>query len=261
MSKIRNLILLIVAIALGTVDSTVSHASPLIETGNAVTLTVRKVGYADGATVEPVEENIDDPFLSSLKDSNGNPLVNIEGVTFRITKVEPTNPDKSIKLDVRGTYNYASPFYQKEVVTDVKGKAFFGLSSGITQGSYIVEELPNDKTQEVMKPMLVKLPYQNSTNDGWEYDLTIYPKSGLIPPKNEEKEPVKPKEEPMKEVKDPKVTPVVKNNFPYTTSESPMNFKQTAKEFLSPTFIILFLMGVIFSTLVILMYNKRKSNN
>jgi len=74
-------------------------------------------------------------------------------------------------------YASANNIEQSVNITDNNGKATF---SGLAAGLYLVAQKDAETSEYVVAPYLVALPNLSETGDGWNYNVTAYPKTEPI---------------------------------------------------------------------------------
>lgn len=126
-------------------------------------------------------ENLQNTFpsngtqMNELVDSEGDQLKKMSGISYSITKVKlrtDTTDEESLSSYEAATESEA---FNMTIMTNEDGEA---VINGLTEGTYLVEELPNKEIDKVMAPSLVKLPLIIG-NEQLKH-VYIYPKSSVV---------------------------------------------------------------------------------
>lgn len=104
------------------------------------------------------------------KDKDGTPLLPLEGVSYRIEKVIPSN-------DPKNPFQVAPGSTSQILTTDANGQANIKL----VQGIYRVTELSSQTVLHPAPPVIVQLPL-SLDNGQLLNQVFIYPKSGVVSP-------------------------------------------------------------------------------
>ncbi|OJG98322.1 hypothetical protein RV18_GL003223 [Enterococcus termitis] len=114
----------------------------------------------------PVGEEKSD---GQMKDTQGNALVPMAGVTYRIMQVTPSN-------NTSDPFREVADFEPLFVATDTTGFAHVDLPEGI----YKVSEQADDRINTPAQPIIVEVP--QTVGGKIMNTLVIYPKSSVIKP-------------------------------------------------------------------------------
>ncbi|MGG5370182.1 pilin N-terminal domain-containing protein [Enterococcus sp. AZ196] len=134
-----------------------------------------------GYSISIIKYKLEDPELltnqlpldgtkaGEIKDSKGNQLEPLAGITYEVTRVSP----------VQGTTEFEAVVgddaFSTTVTTDGTGTARF---SGLAQGMYRVIEKEHAQLRETMAPVILELPLPQRTGEALS-DVYLYPKSGV----------------------------------------------------------------------------------
>jgi len=106
-----------------------------------------------------------------------NNIVYLAAPTFSGAGADFTNLTKEKNIALAATldaYAVTNGIARSVKVTDIDGRAAY---PNLTPGLYLVAQTDAESSEYIIAPYLVTVPSQHPTRDGWEYNVTAYPKS------------------------------------------------------------------------------------
>lgn len=168
---------LVTAAALALGGAAAANAAPITETTGS--LTIHKLADQGATLGSATGQETDRPAGAA----------GIPGVTYKITKLAPnlgTNAGwiaaGEMTVDAAETWIANNPGAATSTdTTDAAGVVEFGVTgAGLAIGQYYVEETLTPNGVTPAGPFLVTVPVTNPTNDGWIYDVHVFPKNSKV---------------------------------------------------------------------------------
>lgn len=152
----------------------IGHADTTNTTGTgdySITIIKYKLSENDLSTTTLPKQPVGSALTQEqAKDKNGNLLVPLGGVSYRIEQVTPSN-------DTNNPFQVVPGSTSQTITTDSNGQATVKLARGI----YRVTELSSQTLLHPAAPVIVQLPM--SLDNGQSLNqVFIYPKSGVVNP-------------------------------------------------------------------------------
>ncbi|CAM3168510.1 hypothetical protein GHI93_03795 [Lactococcus hircilactis] len=179
MIRKKNVIQLFVLSAvflLSLVFGSLSYADTAVPSGSgsddySITIIKYKLSESDLSSTTLPQQPVGSALTQEqAKDKNGNLLVPLGGVSYRIEQVTPSN-------DASNPFQVVPGSTSQTITTDSNGQATVKLPQGI----YRVTELSSQTLLHPAAPVIVQLPMGLSNGQSLN-QVFIYPKSGVVSP-------------------------------------------------------------------------------
>ena len=167
MKKLSRILLSLILLLPCLLQSTTAYGEDTQPVDSGYTINIQKY------KIDEQEMNalpLDGIKVDQVTDENGNALEPMAGISYQITRVTPIQGGSGFEA-MKGEGAFSTT-----VTTTASGLASVG---GLAQGMYEISEMAHDQLKEVMKPVVVELPFPQREGEPLN-EVYIYPKSSAV---------------------------------------------------------------------------------